>query len=37
MSEKKIRPDQLRSRLWFNNPDDTEMTALIPSAIWITA
>ncbi|MGC9448015.1 IlvD/Edd family dehydratase [Cereibacter johrii] len=24
----RITPDQLRSRLWFNNPDDPEMTAL---------
>ena len=29
MSEKKT----LRSRLWFNNPDDREMTALILSGI----
>ena len=28
MSQKKIQPDQLRSRQWFNNPDDLEMTAL---------
>lgn len=25
---KKIKPTDLRSRLWFNNPDDSEMTAL---------
>jgi dihydroxy-acid dehydratase len=25
---RKIAPDQLRSRLWFNNPDNPEMTAL---------
>jgi len=28
MTNKKISPEQLRSRLWFNNPDDAEMTAL---------
>ena len=28
MSTKKIKPEQLRSRQWFNNPDDAEMTAL---------
>ena len=28
MSQKKIQPDQLRSRQWFNNPEDLEMTAL---------
>jgi dihydroxy-acid dehydratase len=28
MSQKKIQPDQLRSRKWFNNPEDLEMTAL---------
>ena len=28
MTKKKITPEQLRSRLWFNNPDDAEMTAL---------
>ena len=28
MSDKKIKPEQLRSRQWFNNPDDAEMTAL---------
>jgi len=28
MSDKKIKPAQLRSRQWFNNPDDAEMTAL---------
>ncbi len=28
MSESKIRPEELRSRKWFNNPDDPEMTAL---------
>ena len=28
MTKKKIAPEQLRSRLWFNNPDDAEMTAL---------
>jgi len=28
MGKKTIKPDQLRSRLWFNNPDDAEMTAL---------
>lgn len=28
MSHKKIQPDQLRSRQWFNNPEDLEMTAL---------
>lgn len=25
---RKIKPDDLRSRKWFNNPDDSEMTAL---------
>ena len=28
MSQKKKQPDQLRSRQWFNNPEDLEMTAL---------
>ena len=28
MSDRKIKPEQLRSRQWFNNPDDAEMTAL---------
>jgi dihydroxy-acid dehydratase len=28
MSQKKIQPDELRSRQWFNNPEDLEMTAL---------
>ncbi len=28
MANKKITPEQLRSRLWFNNPNDAEMTAL---------
>ena len=28
MLQKKIQPDQLRSRQWFNNPEDLEMTAL---------
>ena len=28
MSKKKIAPSQLRSRKWFHNPDDPEMTAL---------
>ncbi len=28
MSQKKIQTDQLRSRQWFNNPEDLEMTAL---------
>ena len=28
MKDKKISPEQLRSRMWFNNPDDAEMTAL---------
>src|SRR6056300_1131828 len=28
MTKKKMTPEQLRSRLWFNNPDDAEMTAL---------
>ena len=28
MTNKKIAPEQLRSRLWFNNPNDAEMTAL---------
>ena len=28
MTDKKISPKQLRSRMWFNNPDDAEMTAL---------
>ena len=28
MPQKKIQPDQLRSRQWFNNPEDLEMTAL---------
>lgn len=28
MSQKKIQPDRLRSRQWFNNPEDLEMTAL---------
>ena len=28
MSYKKVKPEQLRSRQWFNNPDDAEMTAL---------
>ena len=28
MIDKKISPEQLRSRMWFNNPDDAEMTAL---------
>ncbi|HCD50043.1 MAG TPA: dihydroxy-acid dehydratase [Alphaproteobacteria bacterium] len=28
MSKPKIQPDQLRSRQWFNNPGDPEMTAL---------
>ena len=28
MTDRKIKPENLRSRLWFNNPDDAEMTAL---------
>ena len=28
MTDKKIMPEQLRSRMWFNNPNDAEMTAL---------
>ena len=28
MSEKRIKPSELRSRQWFNNPHDPEMTAL---------
>ena len=28
MRDHKIKPENLRSRLWFNNPDDAEMTAL---------
>jgi dihydroxy-acid dehydratase len=28
MTDKKITPKQLRSRMWFNNPNDAEMTAL---------
>ena len=28
MTDSKIKPKNLRSRLWFNNPDDAEMTAL---------
>ena len=28
MSDRKIQPADLRSRKWFNNPDDAEMTAL---------
>ena len=28
MAGKKIKPENLRSRLWFNNPKDPEMTAL---------
>ena len=28
MTERRIKPNQLRSRQWFNNPDDAEMTAL---------
>lgn len=28
MTNKKIAPEQLRSRMWFNNPNDAEMTAL---------
>lgn len=28
MTDRKIKPKNLRSRLWFNNPDDAEMTAL---------
>ena len=28
MPDKKITPEQLRSRMWFNNPNDAEMTAL---------
>ena len=28
MTDKNISPEQLRSRMWFNNPDDAEMTAL---------
>ena len=28
MSEKRIKPSDLRSRQWFNNPHDPEMTAL---------
>ena len=28
MAARKIKPENLRSRLWFNNPDDAEMTAL---------
>ena len=28
MTDKKITPEQLRSRMWFNNPNDAEMTAL---------
>ena len=28
MADRKIKPENLRSRLWFNNPDDAEMTAL---------
>ena len=28
MNDRVIKPENLRSRLWFNNPDDAEMTAL---------
>ena len=28
MTERRIKSSQLRSRQWFNNPDDAEMTAL---------
>jgi len=28
MTDHKIKTENLRSRLWFNNPDDAEMTAL---------
>ena len=28
MKDRKIKTENLRSRLWFNNPDDAEMTAL---------
>ena len=28
MSGRKVKPEGLRSRQWFNNPDDAEMTAL---------
>ena len=28
MADRKIKSENLRSRLWFNNPDDAEMTAL---------
>jgi dihydroxy-acid dehydratase len=28
MTDRKIKPAELRSRQWFNNPDDAEMTAL---------
>ena len=28
MTDRKINTENLRSRLWFNNPDDAEMTAL---------
>ena len=28
MTDRKIKTENLRSRLWFNNPDDAEMTAL---------
>ena len=28
MSGRKVKPEELRSRQWFNNPDDAEMTAL---------
>ena len=28
MADRKIKPENLRSRLWFNNPEDAEMTAL---------
>ena len=28
MSDRKVKPEELRSRQWFNNPDDAEMTAL---------
>ena len=28
MTERKIKPEQLRSKLWWDNPEDREMTAL---------
>ena len=28
MTDKPVKPEDLRSRKWFNNPDDPEMTAL---------